>query len=214
MLYHRNRAAWAHGISAKMLSVKDYFVETRQLFDDALADADFLRQVEAAATLFTAVLKSGHKVLLAGNGGSAADAQHIAGELVSRFYFDRPSLPGLALTTDTSILTAIGNDYGYEQVFSRQVQGLGQPGDLFVGISTSGRSPNIITAFQAARAKGLKTLGLTGSGPGAVVMAEHCDLVVRAPSASTPMIQQVHIVVGHILCALAEQALFGSEAAA
>jgi D-sedoheptulose 7-phosphate isomerase len=195
-----------------MLNVKDYFVETRQLFDDALADADFLASVEAAAALFTQTLRSGQKVLLAGNGGSAADAQHIAGELVSRFHFDRPALPGLALTTDTSILTAIGNDYGYEQVFSRQVQGLGQPGDLFVGISTSGKSPNIVTACQAARAKGLKVLGLTGAGGGA--MAEHCDLVVRAPSASTPMIQQVHIVVGHILCALAEEALFRPEAAA
>jgi D-sedoheptulose 7-phosphate isomerase len=212
MLYHSARATKTNGISAKMLSVKDYFLETRQLFDHALADADFLRQVEAAVTLFTQTLQSGRKVLLAGNGGSAADAQHIAGELVSRFYFDRPSLPGLALTTDTSILTAIGNDYGYEHVFSRQVQGLGQPGDLFVGISTSGRSPNIVAACQAARAKGLKVLGLTGVGGG--VMPEHCDLVVRAPSASTPMIQQVHIVVGHILCALAEQALFGSEAAA
>jgi D-sedoheptulose 7-phosphate isomerase len=189
-----------------MLNIEDYFVETRQLFDDALADADFLGSVEAASALFTETLGAGRKVLLAGNGGSAADAQHIAGELVSRFYFDRPALPGLALTTDTSILTAIGNDYGYEQVFSRQVQGLGQAGDLFVGISTSGKSPNIIAACQAARAKGLKVLGLTGAGGG--VMAEHCDLVVRAPSASTPMIQQVHIVVGHILCALAEAALF------
>jgi D-sedoheptulose 7-phosphate isomerase len=194
--------------------ITQYFAQTRQLFDDALADPAFLRSVDDASQMFTGTLRAGGKVLLAGNGGSAGDAQHIAGELVSRFYFDRPALPGLALTTDTSILTAIGNDYGYEQVFSRQVQGLGQAGDLFVGITTSGRSPNIITACQAARAKGLKVLGLTGSGAGAAVLAEHCDLVVKAPSASTPMIQQVHIVVGHILCALAEEALFRNGAAA
>lgn len=192
-------------------SIIDYLTETRRLFDDVLSSPTFVGSLEQASAVFTATLRGGGKVMLAGNGGSAADAQHIAGELVSRFYFDRPSLPGLALTTDTSILTAIGNDYGYDQVFSRQIQGLGRKGDLFVGISTSGRSPNIIAACRAARTKGLTVLGLTGANGGA--MAEECDVMVRAPSASTPMIQQVHIVVGHILCAQAEAALFQPQSA-
>lgn len=148
-------------------------------------------------------LRSGGRVLFAGNGGSAADAQHLAGELVSRFYYDREALAGLALTTDTSVLTAIGNDYGYEHVFARQVRGLGRRGDVLIGISTSGNSQNIAAAFKEARSMGITTIGLTGSTGGR--LAESVDLCIRVPSNSTPRIQESHIVIGHILCAIAEE---------
>ncbi len=150
-------------------------------------------------------------MLIAGNGGSAADAQHIAGEFLSRLNFDRDPLPAIALTTDTSVLTAVGNDYGYDRVFERQVRGLGRPGDVFIAISTSGRSPNIVAALQAAREMGLTTVGFTGSGPRA--MAAFCDLCLSAPSDETPQIQQVHIVAAHVICGLVESELFGRPAA-
>ena len=154
-------------------------------------------------------LKSGNKLLFAGNGGSAADAQHWAGELVSRFYFDRPGLPAIALTTDTSILTAIGNDYGYDYVFARQVEALGQAGDVLFAISTSGNSKNIVRAIDAARTKGLKVVGFTGQGGGA--MAALCDVCFRVPSPETPRIQEGHEALGHLICALIEQEIFGQE---
>jgi D-sedoheptulose 7-phosphate isomerase len=143
--------------------------------------------------------------MFAGNGGSAADAQHLAGELVSRFYYDRPAIAGLALTTDSSILTAIGNDYNYECIFSRQIEALGRSGDVFVGISTSGRSPNVLGGLAAARRLGLRTVGLTGHSGGD--MAALCDIVIRIPSDSTPLIQQGHLLVGHLLCAMIEDAI-------
>lgn len=153
------------------------------------------------------VYKNGHKTLIAGNGGSAADAQHIAGEFVSRFYFDRPGLASIALTTDTSILTAIGNDYGYEKLFSRQVQANGVKGDLFIGISTSGNSTNIIEALEECKTKGILTVGLTGASGGK--MAELCDFCIKVPSNETPRVQESHILIGHILCAVVEEAIFG-----
>ena len=153
-----------------------------------------------------ATIKAGHKILIAGNGGSAADAQHFAAELVSRFYFDRPALPAIALTTDSSILTAIGNDYGFENLFKRQIQALGQRGDLFIGISTSGSSPNILHALSEAKTLGLTCYGLTGSKEGE--MAELCDLLLRVPSPSTPRIQEGHALIGHMLCAYIEDRLF------
>ncbi len=156
-------------------------------------------------------LSRGNKILFAGNGGSAADAQHLAGELVSRFNYDRPGLAAFALTTDTSVLTAIGNDYGYERVFARQVEAVGVAGDVFIGISTSGRSPNIVAALQAARAKGLVTVGLTGRGGG--LMPELCDHCLRTPSDETPRIQEGHIAMGHTLCWLIERAIFPRGAA-
>lgn len=170
------------------------------------ADQPLQKAVVATADACIAALRSGHKILLAGNGGSAADAQHIAGEFVSRFAFDRPGLPAIALTTDTSILTAIGNDYGYERLFSRQIQALGQVGDIFIGYSTSGRSPNILAAFQEARARGMRCVGLTGNRGGP--MLELCDFLLAVPSADTPKIQEGHLVLGHILCGLVERALF------
>jgi D-sedoheptulose 7-phosphate isomerase len=179
---------------------------SRKILADSIADESFVRTVADASRLVTEVLRRGNKVLLAGNGGSAADAQHIAGELLSRFNFDRAPLPAIALTTDTSVLTAIGNDYGYEQTFSRQVTGLGVPGDLFVGISTSGRSPNIIAGFEAARRKGLATLGLTGRNNGR--MHEVCDLLICVPCDKTPFIQQVHLTAAHAICAIVESEIF------
>nr|WP_276322484.1 D-sedoheptulose 7-phosphate isomerase [Dyella soli] len=164
-------------------------------------------QVQQALEISVSALKSGKKILFAGNGGSAADAQHWAGELVSRFYFDRPGLPGIALTTDTSIITAVGNDYGYDYVFARQIEALGAEGDVFYAISTSGNSKNIIRAIDAARAKGIKVIGFTGQSGGA--MASACDICFRIPSTETPRIQEGHEALGHLLCALIEQEMFG-----
>lgn len=163
------------------------------------------------ASACVATLRHGGKILFAGNGGSAADAQHLAGELVSRFNYDRPGLAAFALTTDTSVLTAIGNDYGYERLFARQIEAVGRAGDVFVAISTSGRSPNILAALDVARAKGLLTVGLTGRSGGR--MAEYCDHVLRTPSDETPRIQEGHIAIGHTICWWIERQLFPRPAA-
>jgi len=170
------------------------------------ADTALRSALEAAARGCIASLQAGGKILLAGNGGSAADAQHIAGELVSRFAFDRPGLAAVALTTDTSILTAIGNDYGYERLFARQLQALGRRGDVFIAYSTSGRSPNILRALETAREAGVVTVGFTGNRGGP--MRELCDHLLAVPAADTPKIQEGHLVLGHILCGLIESALF------
>lgn len=159
--------------------------------------------------MFVTALNSDKTLLFAGNGGSAADAQHIAGELVSRFFFDRPGLPAIALSTDTSILTSIGNDYGYDYIFARQIEALGRPGDIFMGISTSGNSPNILAALEAARKRGLTTVGLTGGKGGKMISL--CDHVLCAPASSTPRIQECHLATYHLLCALMEEAIFGSS---
>lgn len=169
-------------------------------------DEALKRALEAAAQAVVASLRADGKVLFAGNGGSAADAQHMAGEFVSRFLFDRPGLAAVALTTDTSILTAIGNDYGYEKLFERQVQALGRKGDVLVAYSTSGKSPNILRALEAGRAKGLVTIGFTGNRGGP--MLELCDHVLATPSPDTPKIQEGHLVMGHILCGLVERTMF------
>ena len=154
--------------------------------------------IEAGCDLFTATIKNGNKILLAGNGGSAADAQHIAAELSGRFVKERKALPGIALTTDTSALTSIANDYGYEHVFSRQLEALAQPGDLFVGISTSGNSQVVLNAFESAKKIGCKTLGLSGRDGGK--MNGLCDLNIIVPADVTARIQEIHILIGHILC--------------
>ena len=171
-----------------------------------LDDAAFMQQVTDMGHLLIDCYEAGNKLLVAGNGGSAADAQHIAAEFVSRFNFDRPGLPALALTTDTSILTAIGNDYGYDQLFRRQLEANGQAGDVFMGISTSGNSPNILVALEAARLKGIKTFGLTGGSGGK--MRDLCDHCLCVPSDDTPRIQEAQIVIGHTLCAMVELAMF------
>jgi D-sedoheptulose 7-phosphate isomerase len=154
--------------------------------------------IEAGCAMICDVIKSGNKVLLAGNGGSAADAQHIAAELSGRFVKERKALPGIALTVDTSALTAIANDYGYNHVFSRQVEALAQPGDLFIGISTSGNSQGILNAFEAAKKINCKTFGLSGRDGGK--MNDLCDLNIIVPSQTTARIQEMHILIGHILC--------------
>jgi D-sedoheptulose 7-phosphate isomerase len=167
-------------------------------------------QIVRAASAILESLRQGGKIMLCGNGGSAADAQHIAAEFVSRFNFDRPGLAAFALTTDTSALTAIGNDYGYERLFSRQVQAVGRAGDLFIGISTSGRSPNVVNALKECRANGIATVGLVGRN--GRDMAPLCDHALCMPSDETPKIQEGHIVVGHIICGLVERAMFTPKA--
>lgn len=166
-----------------------------------------IEQIRKAALLITEAYNAGHKTLIAGNGGSAADAQHIAGEFVSRFNFDRPGLPSIALSTDTSILTAIGNDYGYDKLFARQVQAQGVQGDVFIGISTSGNSRNIVEALKVCREKGITAVGFSGAKISD--MDNLCDICIKVPSIITPRIQESHILIGHIICGLVETALFG-----
>lgn len=195
-----------------MESAVNAFIEreleaSRSVIAAVYADADYRAEILEVGKLFVATIKAGHTLLFAGNGGSASDAQHIAGELVSRFHFDRPGLPAISLSTDTSILTCIGNDYGYERVFSRQIEAIGRAGDVFVAISTSGNSPNIIAGIEAAKKKGLTVVGLTGRKGGK--MRAMCDRVLGAPSDSTPRIQECHLVTYHLLCAYVEATMFG-----
>ena len=178
--------------------------ETKQAIHE---DNELMSLIKEVAQVTVEAYKKGNKTLIAGNGGSAADAQHIAGEFVSKFYFDRPGLASIALTTDTSILTAIGNDYGYEKLFSRQVQANGVEGDVFIGISTSGNSENIVEALKECKKKGMVTIGLTGESGGK--MKELCDYCICVPSNETPRIQESHILIGHIICAVVEEEIFG-----
>jgi len=178
--------------------------EANQLNDRLVAEQ--AEQVAAAARLLADTLKGGGKILLFGNGGSAADAQHLAAEFVNRFRIERPPLAALALTTDTSILTAIANDYDFLEVFAKQVRALGRPGDAAVGLSTSGSSANVVKALETARQLGLKTLALSGGEGGPVAAA--AELAIVVPSRSTPRIQEVHITVGHVLCDLVDFLLF------
>jgi D-sedoheptulose 7-phosphate isomerase len=181
--------------------------KTASVVDELRQSDALLGTIEAIAGRCVAALKRGNKILLAGNGGSAADAQHLAGELVSRLVFDRPGLAALALTVDSSVMTAIGNDYGYEKLFSRQIEALGRAGDVFIGISTSGRSPNVKLALIEARRKDLVCVGFTGASGGD--LPPLCDLCLQIPSGETPKIQEGHIVAGHIICALVEREIFG-----
>jgi D-sedoheptulose 7-phosphate isomerase len=162
--------------------------------------------VVATAAMLAQVFKNAGKVLIFGNGGSAADAQHLAAEFVNRFQVERPPLAALALTTDTSILTAVGNDYDFQEIFAKQVRALGKPGDLAWGISTSGNSPNVVAGLAAARELGLKTLALSGREGGPVAAA--ADMALTVPSSDTPRVQEVHITIGHVLCDLVDYLLF------
>lgn len=173
-----------------------------------LRDPALISLVAQVSDLFVAALKRGNKLLFFGNGGSAADAQHIAAEFVGRFAFDRPALPGLALSVNTSCVTAIGNDYGFDQVFSRQLEALGRAGDVAVGFSTSGNSPNVLRGISAAKKLGLHTVALTGTPGGKLTQAVDLDFCICAPSTETPRIQECHTLIGHIASELAEQALF------
>ena len=168
-----------------------------------------LGEIEEMVELILTSYRNGGKVILCGNGGSAADAQHLAAELVGRFKLERRALPAIALNTNTSILTALGNDYGYETVFSRQVEALANEKDIIIGLSTSGNSPNVLKAIEAAKAKGAMTIGLTGGNGGS--LAKMTDLAIVVPSDNTPRIQEAHITIGHIVCELVERALAGAE---
>ena len=174
-----------------------------------LKDIESISIIQQAVRICTSCLQRENKILLGGNGGSAADSQHMAAELVSRFNFDRPGLAAIALTTDTSILTAIGNDYGFEKLFERQLQALGQKGDVFIGVSTSGNSPNIVNALRYAQSAGIHTIGLSSNKEAA--MHEYCDVSIKAPSSSTPKIQECHLVIEHIICGLIESEIFGES---
>ncbi|AVT82894.1 D-sedoheptulose 7-phosphate isomerase [Rhodopseudomonas palustris] len=171
----------------------------------AAGDATLLSASRAIAAASIKALQRGRKILLAGNGGSAADAQHIAAEIIGRYKRDRAAWPAVALTTDTSALTAIANDYGFERVFARQVEGLGQPGDVFIGITTSGRSPNILAALEVARQRGLVTVGMTGPSGGS--MGTLCDHLLIAPAPETALVQQIHLMAAHAICDEIEVAL-------
>ncbi|MBV9769065.1 MAG: D-sedoheptulose 7-phosphate isomerase [Bryobacterales bacterium] len=189
--------------------IQDEVSKTMAVMELLRKDTHLIEDVEAIAQACSSALRAGNKILFAGNGGSAADAQHLAGELVSRFNFDRPGLASFALTTDSSVLTAIGNDYGYEKLFARQLNAVGKSGDIFFAISTSGRSPNILLALEEARTKGLITVGFTGKTGGE--MGPLCDYCICIPVAETPKIQEGHIVLGHIICGLIERELFGGD---
>lgn len=183
-------------------SIADSIVVKQQL----LADKALLERIAAVATLLVDAMRRGNRAIFAGNGGSAADAQHLAAEFVSRFEFDRPGLPALSLATDTSMITAIGNDYGYERLFLRQLQAQARPGDVFVGLTTSGKSPNVLAAFDACRQLQVASVALCGLGGELEGKVDH---LLRVPSRHTPRIQECHILIGHMLCAEVELQLFG-----
>jgi len=197
----------ASGLSAAIAAEFDAALANYQRL---AAEPDLRAELERAVEACLAALRAGRKLLFAGNGGSAADAQHWAAELVSRFQKERPGLAAIALTTDSSILSAIGNDYGFERVFARQVEALGAEGDVLVLISTSGRSANILRAAEVARARSLQVIGFTGREGGPLRAA--CDICLRVPSDDTPRIQEGHAFLGHTLCALIEQGMYGDDA--
>lgn len=172
-----------------------------------LADTALIETVDRIAVAITDAIANGGKVMFCGNGGSAGDSQHLAAELVGKLVFDRPAMAGMALTVDTSALTAVGNDFGYEYVFSRQVEGLGRTGDVLVGISTSGRSKNVVKAMESARQRGIVTIAMTGATRGP--MADLADYWLAIPATETPKIQEGHIVLGHVFCAMVEQEIHG-----
>ena len=171
-----------------------------------LADEALILNVERAIDTIVVAVKRGNRVIFAGNGGSAADAQHLAAEFVSRFEFDRPGLPALSLSTDTSMITAIGNDYGYERLFQRQLQAQARAGDVFVGITTSGQSPNVLRAFDVCKDLQVTSIALCGLGG---ELEDKVDFALRAPSRHTPRIQECHILIGHMICAEVELQVFG-----
>jgi len=173
-----------------------------------IQDPALLKEITAVTQACVQAYRSGNKTILAGNGGSAADAQHLAAEFVSRFYFDRPGLASISLSSDPSVVTAIGNDYGYENLFARQIEAHGKMGDIFFALSTSGKSPNILKAIQRAKEIGLTTVALTSEK--GLEMAALCDFKILVPSTITPKIQECHITIGHVICAGVEAALFKS----
>lgn len=192
-----------------MNSVKDIIRASIKVKEDLLADSTLLDTIEKSVDVIVNAFKNGNRVYFCGNGGSAADAQHLAAEFSGRFYTDRKALPAEALHCNTSYLTAVGNDYGFDLVYSRIIEGIGQKGDVLVGLSTSGNSINIINAFNAARKNGMLTIGFTGSTGGN--MRTLCDLLINVPSTDTPRIQESHILAGHIICQLVEEKYFATN---
>lgn len=188
--------------------IKAQVAESVRVKQALLEDEKLTARIAAIADRMVEVYRSGHKTMWAGNGGSAADAQHMAGELVNKFCFDRPGLSALSLSTDTSIITAIGNDYGFERLFARQIEAQGREGDLFVGISTSGKSPNLVEALAACRAKGIVSVAIVGANP---CPMDAYDYVIHVPSVETPRIQECQTLIGHILCRIVESRLFGEQ---
>lgn len=178
-------------------------IKTKQAI---LEDENILLSIHKIADKITEAMKNGSKLLIAGNGGSAADAQHVAGEFVNRFHFDRPGLPCIALTTDSSVLTAVGNDYAFAQVFQKQIEAFGKAGDVFIGITTSGNSANILEAMKLCKEKSITTIGLTGQKTGKI--DELCDYIIKVPSNETPRIQESHILIEHIICGIVESSIF------
>lgn len=187
--------------------INQQFIEAQTLLNTFINNTENTLILNSICQSSVNAFNNHKKILIAGNGGSAADAQHFAGELVSRFYFDRPALPAIALTTDSSIMTAIGNDYGYDMLFERQIEAHGQPGDIFIGLSTSGNSPNIIRALKAAKKLDMITVGLTGEKVGQ--MDPLCDYLLKVPSSVTPRIQEIHELICHTICASIEKVIFG-----
>ncbi len=187
-------------------AIKDIIGTAVSVKQQLLADAELLATAEQCINLIVAAFSAGNKVLFCGNGGSAADAQHLAAEFSGRFYIDRPALPAEALHCNTSYLTAVANDYSYDMIYARLLQGIGNAGDILVGLSTSGNSTNIIKAFEVARQKGMITIGFTGVTGGE--MKKLSDLLLNVPSADTPRIQECHMLLGHIICELVEEKLF------
>jgi D-sedoheptulose 7-phosphate isomerase len=192
--------------------INEYLSRSAAAMTELARDRDAQAVLARMAEITCRAMRAGRKLMIAGNGGSAGDSQHIAGEFISRLMFDHAPLPAIALTVDSSAMTATANDYGYQYVFERQVLGLGHEGDVFLGISTSGRSPNVLRALDAARSKGVVCLGFAGRAGGD--MAERCELLFRAHSDHTPIIQQLHITAAHVFCALIERGMFPDLAAA
>lgn len=186
-------------------NIRAHISESIRVKQALLDDEALVGKIDTIAQVMVDAYKTGHKTLWAGNGGSAADAQHMAGELVNKFTFDRPGLPALSLSTDTSIITAVGNDYGFDRLFARQVEAQGCPGDVFIGISTSGRSKNIVEALAVCREKGITSVAIVGAAP---CPLDDADYVIHVPSTVTPRIQESQTLIGHILCYLVEQSLF------
>jgi len=189
--------------------VKDILNESIRVKKKIVDDPSLLSQINQISSLIVEAYRRKKKVILFGNGGSAADAQHIAGELVNRFHLEREALPAIALTTDSSVLTSIANDYDYSRIFARQVEALAKEGDVVIGISTSGSSSNVIEAVKTAKEKGAKTVGFTGNKGGK--LAELVDFVISVPSDETPRVQESHITIFHIICCLVERELFGDK---
>lgn len=191
------------------IKISSILMEASNLFSQLENDDIFKENIISISIEIIKSLKSGNKVLFFGNGGSAADSQHMAGEFVSKFKFNRKSMPAIALTTDSSIITSISNDFGYEKIFSKQIEGLGNKSDIAFAFSTSGNSKNVLEGLKKAKEQGLRTIGLTGLNGG--LMKNFCDYIIKIPSSDVPRIQEGHLLVGHIICEIVEKEMFPNE---